>query len=145
MTLNNVHTISLKNHTKILNTNMLNDKGTIMLTTIPELVGQIKESITVMSASDARDTLAKGEAILIDVREPSEFEQRSASGAINIPRGLIEMKMLQLYPDAQQAIFVHCATGARACFAAEQLQRLGYTNVVAITCALDGVCDAYQS
>ncbi|GAA0823898.1 rhodanese-like domain-containing protein [Colwellia sp. D2M02] len=115
-----------------------------MLTTIPELVAQIKQSINFTSASDARKVIDQGDAVLIDVREPDEFAQRSAAGAINIPRGLIEMKMLQLYPDAQQAIFVHCATGARACFATEQLQRLGYSNVVAITCPLDGVCDACQ-
>ena len=113
-----------------------------MLTPIPELVAQIKKNIQFASANDAQSVLAKGEAVLIDVREPSEFAQRSAHGAINIPRGLIEMKMAQLYPDPNQRIFVHCATGARACFAAEQLNRIGYRNVVAITCPLDGVCDA---
>lgn len=113
-----------------------------MLVTVPELVAKIKVSINTLTAVEAKNLLVKGNAILIDVREPSEFAQQSPSGAINIPRGLIEMKMLQLYPDAEQVIFVHCATGARACFAAEQLQRLGYKNVTAITCALDEVCQA---
>jgi len=50
------------------------------------------------------------------------------------------MKMLQLHPNEDLAIFIHCATGARATFAAEQLHRVGYTNVWVITSMLDDVC-----
>jgi phage shock protein E len=53
---------------------------------------------------------------------------------------LLEMKMLQLHPDENLAIFIHCATGARATFAAEQLIRVGYKNVWVVTCMLDDVC-----
>ena len=47
-----------------------------------------------------------------------------------------------MYPDENLAIFIHCATGARAIFAAEQLARVGYQNVWAITCPLDETCRA---
>ena len=74
------------------------------------------------------------------MREPAEFAEKSGSSTINIPRGLLEMKMLQMYPDENLAIFIHCATGARATFAAEQLTRVGYNNVWVITCMIDDVC-----
>jgi rhodanese-related sulfurtransferase len=50
------------------------------------------------------------------------------------------MKMLQMHPDENLAIFIHCATGARATFAAEQLNRVGYNNVWVITCKFDDIC-----
>ncbi len=50
------------------------------------------------------------------------------------------MKMLQMHPDENLAIFIHCATGARATLSAEQLKRVGYKNVWVITCMLDDIC-----
>ncbi len=55
-------------------------------------------------------------------------------GSVNFPRGLLEMKMLEHCQDADTPIYVHCASGARATLAAEQLQRLGYSKVSAISC-----------
>ncbi|WP_338027404.1 rhodanese-like domain-containing protein [Colwellia maritima] len=81
--------------------------------------------------------------MIIDVREPEEFAAKAGKNTINIPRGLLEMKMLQLYPDENLAIFIHCATGARATFSAEQLKRVGYKNVWVITCMLDDICCAF--
>jgi len=48
--------------------------------------------------------------------------------------------MLQNYKNENLAIFIHCASGARAILAAEQLERIGYKNVWAITCTLEEVC-----
>lgn len=115
-----------------------------MLTTVHELVIQIKQLIKTSTAIQAKELVIQDKSILIDVREPNEFSKKSAEGAINIPRGLLEMKIMQLYPNAEQMIFVHCATGVRSCFAAEQLHRLGYKNVIAITCGLDEVCEAFK-
>ena len=53
------------------------------------------------------------------------------------------MKMLKMYPDENLAIFIHCATGARATFAAEQLTRVGYKNVWVVTCVLDEIFDVF--
>jgi rhodanese-related sulfurtransferase len=113
-----------------------------MLKTIPEVLAQVRESLNTVTAKQANAQSKTSNGVIIDVREPNEFAQRSAAGTINIPRGLLEMKMLQLHPDAELAIFIHCATGARATFAGEQLQRVGYENVSVITCDLDGVCSA---
>ena len=114
-----------------------------MLKTIPEVIAQARQSLNTITAVDAAKKCEKDNGIIIDVREPAEFAQRAASNTINIPRGLLEMKMLQMHPDENLAIFIHCATGARAIFAAEQLNRVGYKNVWAITCKLDDVCCAF--
>ena len=111
-----------------------------MLKTIPEVIAKARESLKTITAEDAAVKCKSENGIVIDVREPTEFSEKSASGTINIPRGLLEMKMLQLYPNENLAIFIHCATGARATFAAEQLKRVGYNNVWVITGMLDDVC-----
>ncbi len=113
-----------------------------MLKTIPEVVAQAKQSLNTITAADAFIKCKHDNGIIIDVREPAEFAEKAASNTINIPRGLLEMKMLQMHPDEDLAIFVHCATGARATFAAEQLNRVGYKNVWVITCTLDDICCA---
>ncbi|MBU2923123.1 rhodanese-like domain-containing protein [Colwellia sp. 4_MG-2023] len=111
-----------------------------MLKTIPEVIAQARQSLNTITAADAVVKCKLENGIIIDVREPAEFAERSGDSTINIPRGLLEMKMLQMYPDENLAIFIHCATGARATFAAEQLNRVGYKNVWVVTCMLDDVC-----
>ncbi len=113
-----------------------------MLKTIPALLPEIRQSIQCISATDGLNQCKAEQGILVDVREPAEFAQKSASNSINIPRGVLEMKMLELYPNAKQPIYIHCATGVRSSLAAEQLVRLGYENVWAITCKLNEVCQA---
>jgi len=113
-----------------------------MLKTIPEIVASIKEELKVVSAEKAVAECQQNQGVIIDVREPAEFAQKSASNTINIPRGLLEMQVLQKFPDASKPIYLHCATGARASFAAEQLKRVGYEQVSIIACQLDDVCQA---
>lgn len=114
----------------------------MMLKTIPEIIATVRDNITLITAEEAAVLSQQGNAVIVDVREPAEFDQKSAKSAINIPRGLLEMKMLQLYPNAEQTILLHCATGARAIFSAEQLQRVGYGNVSVITSSIDDICNA---
>jgi len=113
-----------------------------MLKTIPEVIAQAKTALTVISAEEAVQLAKQNNGLIIDVREPSEYSEKSAKGVINIPRGLLEMKMLQMHPKAELAIFIHCATGARAIFSAEQLKRVGYSNVSVISSSLDDICNA---
>ncbi|MBL4941850.1 MAG: rhodanese-like domain-containing protein [Colwellia sp.] len=114
-----------------------------MLKKIPEVIAQARQSLNIITAVDAAIKCKNEHSIVIDVREPAEFAEKAANSTVNIPRGLLEMKMLQLHPDENLTIFLHCATGARATFAAEQLKRVGYTNVWVITCKLDDICSAF--
>ena len=105
-----------------------------MLLTIEQLITKTTSNVNKMPAADALVLLKQINGILIDVREPAEFNQFSIEGAINIPRGLLEMQVLQKFPDANTPIFIHCAAGVRACLSAAQLNTLGYETVIAITC-----------
>ena len=113
-----------------------------MLKTIPEVIAQAREALTIVSVDEALTLAKQHNGLVIDVREPSEYAEKSAKGVINIPRGLLEMKMLKMHPNEDLCIFIHCATGARAIFAAEQLKRVGYKNVSVITSSLDDICNA---
>lgn len=73
-----------------------------------------------------------GKALIVDVREEDATMSRLAS-AVNIARGLIEMKMPMLCPAEDTLILVHCAGGGRASLATARLQEMGYTNAYAIT------------
>jgi len=115
-----------------------------MLKTIPEVIAQARDSLTLINAEEAIVLAKQKNCVVIDVREPSEYAEKSAKGAVNIPRGLLEMKMLQLYPNETQAIFLHCATGVRAIFSAEQLKRVGYLDVAVITSSLDDICNTFR-
>jgi len=68
---------------------------------------------------------------IIDVREPSEVQESGmVSGALNVPRGLLEfqLKPSEGFP-ADTPILVYCAVGARAALAGVTLIKLGFTNV----------------
>lgn len=107
-----------------------------MLLSIPELISQILEGVRRLPAEEAYEECRKNNGLRIDVREPGEVAENPIKGSINIPRGVLEMRMLADYADENLPVYIHCATGARATLAAEQLMRLGYTHVTAISCPL---------
>jgi len=81
-------------------------------------------------------TLPEGSALLLDVREPGEFQAGFLPGAINVPRGMLEAKADPAMPphdvrlaDRDQAIIAYCASGARSLLAASTLQEMGFKNV----------------
>lgn len=108
-----------------------------MLTSLPELIANARSQLRCLNAETAIKELQKEGGIMLDVREPAELSDTPAPQSINIPRGILEMKVMDLIPDSAHSIYVHCATGGRATLAAEQLERLGYTNITVITCSAD--------
>ncbi len=110
-----------------------------MLKTIPALIQSIRPGLQCVTAREAFDECSRKNGIIIDVREPEEIKTSTIANAINIPRGLLEMKMSTLYPQADTPVYICCATGARATLSAEQLERIGYTCVTVITCTLEKI------
>lgn len=108
-----------------------------MLTTLPELIANARAELRCLNAETAIKEQRENGGTMIDVREPLELEGSPAPHSINIPRGVLEMKVMDLIPDAEHPIYLHCATGGRATLAAEQLKRLGYERVSVITCQAD--------
>ncbi|MEQ6886681.1 rhodanese-like domain-containing protein [Salicola sp. Rm-C-2C1-2] len=110
---------------------------------LPEIVGETKANLRCLTPQAARDMLAdQPEALVIDVREPLEVSEKQAAGTINLPRGVLEMKIPEYTTDPETPIFLHCATGGRAALAAEALERMGFRHVSIIDCSCDEVMQA---
>jgi rhodanese-related sulfurtransferase len=115
-----------------------------MLRTIPELISEIRSNIQTISAKEAYILAKKEPSLFIDVREPQEVAESPVNNSINLPRGVLEMNIGKCCQDEYHHIFLHCASGGRATFAAEQLLRLGFKNVWAIVCPHNDVCIAQK-
>ncbi|MER3452738.1 MAG: molybdopterin biosynthesis protein MoeB, partial [Acidimicrobiia bacterium] len=90
---------------------------------------QIREIDT--AAAEAFIAATPG-AVVLDVREPDEYEQGALPGALHIPRGNLESQIETRVPDRGAPIVVYCAGGVRSAFAAKTLAELGYTDVVSM-------------
>jgi len=84
------------------------------------------------------DALAPGDAVLIDVREETEWDQGYVPGAIHISRGYVEQAIEAEVPDRDRQVILYCAGGIRSLFAAQALEQLGYTNVASMSGGFQG-------
>lgn len=115
-----------------------------MLIPLAELIADARTRLRCLDAEAAVKELQENGGTIVDVREPVEVAATTAPHSVNIPRGILEMKVEEVVPDADHPIYVHCATGGRATLAAEQLLRLGYTNVSVITSPIADVQEHQQ-
>ncbi len=101
--------------------------------TFRELLSQTKaqiREITTASAAERRD--AEPDAVVLDVREPDEWEQGAIPGSLHIPRGHLETQIESRVSDKTTPLIVFCAGGVRSAFAAKTLEELGYQDVVSV-------------
>lgn len=92
-----------------------------------ELLQRIRAEIEEISTSEARE---RDNALFVDVREQSEWDEGYIPGAVHAPRNNLESRIEGLVPDKERELIVYCASGARSAFAARSLRELGYANVV---------------
>ncbi|HEX2382850.1 MAG TPA: molybdopterin-synthase adenylyltransferase MoeB [Acidimicrobiales bacterium] len=97
-----------------------------------ELLQQAKQSIREVDTATADEMRHEPRAVVVDVREPDEYEQGAIPGAVHIPRGQLESNIEGRIPDRTTPLIVHCAGGTRSAFAAKTLEELGYTDVVSV-------------
>ena len=101
--------------------------------TYRELLAQVKQEIAEVDANALAGELASATPpVLIDVREPDEYEQGAIAESIHIPRGFLESRIEATAPDHDQRIVLSCASGARSAFGAKVMAELGYTNVASL-------------
>lgn len=97
------------------------------------LVDDAKTRIREVQARDLAATLAaRPDAKLIDVREESEYAAGHVAGAQWIGKGVIERDIEALHPDKATALYLYCGGGFRSALAADNLQKMGYTQVVSV-------------
>ena len=101
------------------------------MATFRELLQAAKGRVRETDPAGAEVLLAEGH-LLLDVREPDEYEQGAIPGSIHIPRGNLESGIENRVVDRDQPMVVMCAGGVRSAFAADTLGQLGYTDVVSM-------------
>jgi rhodanese-related sulfurtransferase len=72
------------------------------------------------------------EFLLVDVREESEFAKDHLPGAIHLGRGIIERDIEARVPELDTEMILYCGGGFRSALAADNLQKMGYTNVISM-------------
>jgi rhodanese-related sulfurtransferase len=91
-----------------------------------KLVAEAKKKITEISPTAKSKS---GEAVIIDVREKDEWDEKHIPDATHMSRGTIELDIEEKVPDTDAMIICHCGGGGRSALAAENLQKMGYKNV----------------
>ncbi|MEO7673029.1 MAG: rhodanese-like domain-containing protein, partial [Pyrinomonadaceae bacterium] len=71
-------------------------------------------------------------AKLIDVREDNEWETAHAEGAVHLGRGIIDRDIVLTFPEKDTELILYCGGGFRSALAADNLQKMGYTNVLSM-------------
>lgn len=94
------------------------------------LVDEAKERVREITPEETRSRMeADANVVLVDVREESEWEAGHIRGALHIGKGVIERDIETQVPDTDAAIILYCGGGYRSALAADNLQKMGYTNV----------------
>jgi len=94
------------------------------------LVKEAKKRVKETNVEEVKRRMDGGEKLtIVDVREESEWAQGHLPGAIYLGRGVIERDIEQRVPDTNTKLILYCGGGFRSALAADNLQKMGYTNV----------------
>jgi rhodanese-related sulfurtransferase len=103
-----------------------------------DLLNDARQSLNVIDANKAEQAMATG-AVILDVREPAEFDMGHLPGAVNIPRGLLEFMVGNnpVLKDFDQCMMVYCKNGGRSTLASDTLQKMGFKQVTMLSGGFD--------
>jgi len=94
------------------------------------LVNDAKRRVKETNVRDVKHRIDAGEKfILIDVREESEWANGHLPGAIHLGKGIIERDIEQRVPAVDTKLILYCGGGFRSALVADNLQKMGYTNI----------------
>jgi molybdopterin/thiamine biosynthesis adenylyltransferase/rhodanese-related sulfurtransferase len=97
-----------------------------------DLLRDARAQVPELTPADAAAAASRG-AILVDVRETSEWEQGHIGGARHVSRSYLEQDIEGVAPDHDAHVILYCAGGIRSLFAAQTLQAMGYANVASMS------------
>jgi len=96
---------------------------------VSEARGRVRET----TADEVKARLDKKDKfVLVDVREDREFEADHIAGAVHLGKGIIERDIEVKYPALDTPLVLYCGGGFRSALAADNLQKMGYTNVISM-------------
>jgi rhodanese-related sulfurtransferase len=97
------------------------------------IVRDAKKRIREIGIDEYKRRRATGDAgQLVDVREDHEWDAAHAAGAIHLSKGVIERDIEKTFPDKSTKLVLYCGGGYRSALATDNLQKMGYTNVISL-------------
>lgn len=98
-----------------------------------KIVNDAKSRVKETTVDEVKQNLDHGDKVLlVDVREESEFAKDHLPGAIHLGKGVIERDIEARVPDVKTPMILYCGGGFRSAMAADNLQKMGYTNVLSM-------------
>ncbi len=95
-----------------------------------QLVNESKAKVKETNVEDVKRRMEAGEKfLLVDVREDNEWANGHLPGAVHMGRGIIERDIEAAIPDPNTKMILYCGGGFRSALVADNLQKMGYTNV----------------
>ena len=108
-----------------------------------EIVNDARTRIIECTIDEMRAMRESGDTFtLVDVREESEFAAAHIPGAVHLGKGVIERDIESRFPDADTKLVLYCGGGYRSALAADNLQKMGYSNVISMDGGFRGWKDA---
>lgn len=108
-----------------------------------KVVNEARPHVKEITIDQARTRLRENrDALLIDVREDSEWQAGHAAEAQHLGRGVLERDIERLYPDKNRELILYCGGGYRSILAAEVAQRMGYKNACSLIGGYKGLVAA---
>jgi rhodanese-related sulfurtransferase len=98
-----------------------------------KIVDDAKHRVRETTVDEIKSRLDRGDQfVLVDVREESEWQKDHLPGAIHMSKGVIERDVEHKVPDLNAEMVLYCGGGFRSALAADNLQKMGYTNVISM-------------
>ncbi len=98
-----------------------------------KLVNEARPYVKELTIEEARTRLAANpQAVLLDVREDTEWSKGHAAEAVHLGKGVLERDIEQMFPDTKREIIMYCGGGYRSVLTAAVAQRMGYRNVFSL-------------
>ena len=108
-----------------------------------KVVNEARLKVKELTLEEARERLAKNpKAVLLDVREDSEWQQGHAAQARHLGKGVLERDLETMFPDPSAELIMYCGGGYRSVLTAEVAQRMGYRNVFSLRGGYKGLVQA---
>ncbi len=97
------------------------------------LVNDARQGVQEISVAEARARLTQNpKAVLLDVREDSEWQAGHATEAVHLGKGVLERDIERLFPNPASELLMYCGGGFRSALSCASAQKMGYTNVFSI-------------
>ncbi len=98
-----------------------------------KIVNEARPKVKEITLDEARTRLAQNsKAILLDVREDSEWQKGRAAQAVHLGKGVLERDLENMFPDPRTEIIMYCGGGYRSVLTADVARRMGYNNVASL-------------